>query len=273
MSHDLIIRNGNIVDGLGRAPVIGDIAIEGNRIVAIGSVSGKGKRELDAGGLVVTPGFVDLHTHFDAQVGWDPQLTPASWHGVTTALMGNCGVTFAPVRDADKETLAIMMESVEDIPRHAIMTGLSWNWNSYGEYLDSIEKLSPAINLAGMVGHAAARFYVMGERAVDENPTGSEIDAMASLIGDSVREGAVGFSTNRLRAHVMPDGRPIPGTFATDEELVKISAAVGREGGILQSVIEGGAKLEAELQLIKKQLTAARTRLLFSAPWEPGKDG
>ena len=163
MSHDLIIRNGNIVDGLGRAPVIGDIAIEGNRIVAIGSVSGKGKRELDAGGLVVTPGFVDLHTHFDAQVGWDPQLTPASWHGVTTALMGNCGVTFAPVRDADKETLAIMMESVEDIPRHAIMTGLSWNWNSYGEYLDSIEKLSPAINLAGMVGHAAARFYVMGE--------------------------------------------------------------------------------------------------------------
>ena len=273
MSHDLIIRNGNIVDGLGRAPVMGDIAIEGNRIVAIGSVSGKGKRELDAGGLVVTPGFVDLHTHFDAQVGWDPQLTPASWHGVTTALMGNCGVTFAPVRDADKETLAIMMESVEDIPRHAIMTGLSWNWNSYGEYLDSIEKLSPAINLAGMVGHAAARFYVMGERAVDENPTGSEIDAMASLIGDSVREGAVGFSTNRLRAHVMPDGRPIPGTFATDEELVKISAAVGREGGILQSVIEGGAKLEAELQLIKKQLTAARTRLLFSAPWEPGKDG
>ena len=273
MSHDLIIRNGNIVDGLGRAPVIGDIAIEGNRIVAIGSVSGKGKRELDAGGLAVTPGFVDLHTHFDAQVGWDPQLTPASWHGVTTALMGNCGVTFAPVRDADKETLAIMMESVEDIPRHAIMTGLSWNWNSYGEYLDSIEKLSPAINLAGMVGHAAARFYVMGERAVDENPTGSEIDAMASLIGDSVREGAVGFSTNRLRAHVMPDGRPIPGTFATDEELVKISAAVGREGGILQSVIEGGAKLEAELQLIKKQLTAARTRLLFSAPWEPGKEG
>ena len=273
MSHDLIIRNGNIVDGLGRAPVIGDIAIEGNRIVAIGSVSGKGKRELDAGGLVVTPGFVDLHTHFDAQVGWDPQLTPASWHGVTTALMGNCGVTFAPVRDADKETLAIMMESVEDIPRHAIMTGLSWNWNSYGEYLDSIEKLSPAINLAGMVGHAAARFYVMGERAVDENPPGSEIDARAALIGDSVREGAVGFSTNRLRAHVMPDGRPIPGTFATDEELVKISAAVGREGGILQSVIEGGAKLEAELQLIKKQLTAARTRLLFSAPWEPGKDG
>lgn len=273
MSHDLIIRNGNIVDGLGGAPVIGDIAIDRNRIVAIGSVSGKGRRELDAEGLVVTPGFVDLHTHFDAQVGWDPQLTPASWHGVTTALMGNCGVTFAPVRDADKETLAIMMESVEDIPRHAIMTGLSWNWNSYGEYLDSIEKLSPAINLAGMVGHAAARFYVMGERAVDENPTGSEIDAMASLIGDSVREGAVGFSTNRLRAHVMPDGRPIPGTFATDEELVAISAAVGREGGILQSVIEGGAKLEAELQLIKKQLTAARTRLLFSAPWEPGQDG
>ena len=273
MSYDLVIRNGNIVDGLGTSAVVSDIAIDQDRIVAIGNITEKGKREIDAAEYVVTPGFVDLHTHFDAQVGWDPFLTPASWHGVTTALMGNCGVTFAPVRDADKETLAEMMESVEDIPRHAIMTGLAWDWNSYGEYLDSIERSNPAINLAGMVGHAAARFYVMGQRAVDEKPTVAEIDAIATLIGDSVREGAIGFSTNRLRAHVMPDGRPIPGTFASDEELVAISTAVGREGGILQSVIEGGVKLDSELQLIKKQITASRTRLLFSAPWEPGADG
>ena len=273
MSYDLVIRNGNIVDGLGNKPKLADLAVDGDQIAEIGNISVKGKREIDANGDVVTPGFVDLHTHFDAQVGWDSSLTPASWHGVTTALMGNCGVTFAPVRDSDKETLAVMMESVEDIPRHAIMTGLPWNWNSYGQYLDAIEKLDPAINLAGLVGHSAARFYVMGERAIDEKPTTKEIEEIASLIGSSVKQGAVGFSTNRLRAHVMPDGRPIPGTFATEEELVAISTAVGNEGGILQSVIEGGDKLAEELALIKKQLQASRTRLLFSAPWEPGENG
>ncbi len=273
MSYDLVIRNGNIVDGLGNEPMIADLAVNGDQIADIGTLSAKGKREIDARGNAVTPGFIDLHTHFDAQVGWDPALTPASWHGITTALMGNCGVTFAPVRDDDKETLANMMESVEDIPRHAIMTGLPWNWNSYGEYLDAIEQLNPTINLAGLVGHSAARFYVMGERAIDQNPTPIEIEEIASLVGTSVREGAVGFSTNRLRAHVMPDGRPIPGTFASEEELISISAAVGTQGGILQSVIEGGDKLPAELALIKKQLTAAKTRLLFSAPWEPGENG
>ena len=273
MTHDLVIRNGKLVDGLGNPSQMGDLAIEGEQIVDIGRQVAKGKREIDANGKVVTPGFVDLHTHFDAQIGWDPSLTPASWHGVTTALMGNCGVTFAPVREADKETLAEMMESVEDIPRHAIMTGLPWDWNSYGEYLNSIEKLNPAINLAGLVGHAAARFYVMGDRAIEEQPNKEEIAELAKLIGASVREGAVGFSTNRLTVHVMPDGRPIPGTFATEEELVEISKAVGQEGGILQSVIQGGDQLPAELALIKKQLNAAQTRLLFSAPWEPGEKG
>lgn len=273
MTHDLVIRNGNIVDGLGNPAFRGDLAVDGDKIVAVGDVSGRGTREIDADGHAVTPGFVDLHTHFDAQIGWDSALTPASWHGVTSALMGNCGVTFAPVRDEDKETLAVMMESVEDIPRHAILTGLPWNWNSYGEYLDSIEQMGPAINIAGLVGHAAARFYVMGARAVDEQPTAAEIGQIAALIGESVRDGAVGFSTNRLLVHVMPDGRPIPGTFASDDELVAISAAVGAEGGILQSVIQGGENLPAELALIKKQLTAARTRLLFSAPWEPGENG
>ena len=273
MTLDLVIREGTIVDGLGNPSQIRDLGIKGARIVEIGDRIGKGKREINASGKVVTPGFVDLHTHFDAQIGWDPSLTPTSWHGVTTALMGNCGVTFAPVRDKDKETLAEMMESVEDIPRHAILAGLPWNWNSYGEYLDSIEKLNPTINLAGLVGHAAARFYVMGDRAVVDQPSEEEITKLAKLIGTSIREGAVGFSTNRLKVHVMPDGRPIPGTFAREDELVAISKAVGNEGGILQSVIQGGEQLPAELELIKKQLSASGTRLLFSAPWEPGKDG
>ena len=270
--HDLVIRHGHVVDGTGNAGFASDIAIDGDTISAIGKVDASGRREIDADGLVVTPGFVDLHTHLDAQIGWDPALTPASWHGVTTALMGNCGVTFAPVRPDAKETLAGMMESVEDIPRHAILTGLPWDWSSYGEYLDSIEKLNPAINVCGLVGHAATRFYVMGERAVDEQPTPDEIAEIAALAGESVRDGAIGFSVNRLRVHVLPDGRPIPGTFATTEELVAISKAVGEHGGMLQSVIQSDV-LDDEIALMREQLRAAKTRLLFSAPWTPTATG
>lgn len=273
MGYDLVIRNGRIVDGLGNPAYEGDVAVSGDRIAALGKVSEAGLREIDANGATVTPGFVDLHTHLDAQIGWDFQLTPASSHGVTTALMGNCGVTIAPVRSGDKEILAGIMESVEDIPRDSILAGLPWDWNSYGEYLDSIEKKAPAINLAGLVGHSAARYYVMGERSIDDQPTESEIGEIAQLIGDSVRDGAVGFSTNRLLAHRMKDGRCIPGTFAMVEELVAISKAVGVHGGMLQSVIEGGSKLDGEMDLMRQQLEASGTRLLFSAPWAPGKDG
>lgn len=272
MNYDLVIRNGLVVDGLGNPATPGDIAISGDLIAAIGEIPEVGITEIDASGAVVTPGFIDLHTHFDAQIGWDPQLTPASWHGVTTALMGNCGVTFAPVRDEHKELLATMMESVEDIPRHAILSGLSWQWNSYGEYLDAISQLAPAINIAGLVGHAAARYYVMGERSIEEQPTTDEIEQIAALVGDAVRDGAVGFSTNRLKAHRMPDGRSIPGTFAEEAELIAIASAVGKHGGMLQSVIESDP-LDVEMDLMKKQLQASGTRLLFSAPWLPGEDG
>ena len=188
--------------------------------------------------------------------------------------MGNCGVTFAPVRGGDKEFLAEMMESVEDIPREAILSGLPWDWNTYGEYLDSIEKMNPAINMVGLVGHAAARFYVMGERAVDEQPTDDEVQQIAHLIGESVKDGAAGFSTNRIEAHRLPDGRCMPGTFASDEELVAISKATGAHGGMLQSVINSGKdQLPGEMNLMRKQLEAAGTRFLFSAPWEVGENG
>ena len=272
MAHDLVIRGGTIVDGSGAAPFVGDVAIAGDVIAEVGPSAAKGHREIDAEGHVVTPGFVDLHTHFDAQAGWDPLLTPVSWHGVTTALFGNCGVTFAPCKPADREFLAGMMETVEDIPKNAILTGLPWDWESYGEYLDSIEKLDPAINITGLVGHCASRFYVMGERAITDDANEDEIAQIAALVGRSVKEGAIGFSTNRLPGHVLPDGRSIPGTFAKQEELVAISKAVGAHGGILQSVLNYG-KLDEEMTILTNQLRASGTRILFSAPYNPGPNG
>ena len=160
---------------------------------------------LDAQGAAVTPGFIDLHTHLDAQIGWDPNLTPSSCHGVTSALMGNCAVSFAPCKPEDQTFLAEMMEAVEDIPREAILSGLPWDWQSHGEYLDSIERLKPAINVAGLVGHAAIRYYVMGARGIDENPNAEEIEQIAQIVGDSIRGGSIGFSTRKL-GHAMRVG-------------------------------------------------------------------
>ena len=273
MSHDIVIRNGLLVDGLLNPASIGDIAIDGDTITSLGTrVAAKGHREIDAEGAVVTPGFIDLHTHMDAQIGWDPLLTPASWHGVTSMLMGNCGVSFAPVRPEDKELLAEMMESVEDIPKQAILDGLPWDWSSFGEYLDTIEQSAPAVNVAALVGHAATRFHVMGERAVEGDPTEEDIANIAALAGRSVVEGAVGFSVNRLKAHRLPDGRCIPGTFAPEAELVAIAAKVGAAGGFMQTVVESHP-LDEELRIMRKQLEAAGTHMLFSAPWMPGADG
>jgi N-acyl-D-aspartate/D-glutamate deacylase len=158
MTYDIVIRGGSIVDGSGAEPVKGDVAIKDGLIAAVGVVDGTAKTEIDATGQMVTPGFVDIHTHLDAQIGWDPDMTPVSWHGVTTALIGNCGVTFAPCKPEDRELLAGMMETVEDIPKQAILTGLAWDWEQYGEYLDSIQKLGTAVNVAGLVGHSAIRY-------------------------------------------------------------------------------------------------------------------
>ena len=186
MSHDLVVRGGTVVDGTRAEPFSADVAVDGDQIVEIGKVDAKGKREIDAHGLTVSPGFIDLHTHLDAQVGWDPHVTSVSWHGVTTALFGNCGVTFAPCRASDREFLAGMMETVEDIPKQAILHGLPWNWESYGGYLDALDGLGPSINICGLVGHCATRFYVMGERAVEEPATEDEIREIAKLAGPTV---------------------------------------------------------------------------------------
>ena len=257
MTHHIVIRGGTVVDGTGRAPFQGDVAIDDGYISAIGQVAERGNEEIDADGLVVSPGFVDLHTHLDAQIGWDPELTPVSWHGVTTALMGNCGVTFAPCRPSDRTLLAGMMETVEDIPREAILSGLPWNWEEYGGYLDAIEQLRPAINVAGLVGHAAVRYYVMGERAVEEQATEDEIRQMCAVVDRALASGALGFSTNRYEPHKGPDGRSIPGTFADPSELVAIGRTVAARNGLMQAV---GAAPEVLTTIAED----AGARLLFS---------
>ena len=257
MSHEIVIKGGTIVDGTGAEPFIADLAIDGGRITEIDKNIDGASEVIDARGLVVSPGFIDLHTHLDAQIGWDPDLTSVSWHGVTTALLGNCGVTFAPCKPADRELLAGMMETVEDIPRNAILTGLPWTWEDYGGYLDAIEKLKPGINVAGMVGHCAVRFYVMGERAVEEQATDQERRKMAEIVGQSIEGGAVGFSTNRHPPHQLPDGRSIPGTFANPIELVEIARQVWERKGLVQFV---GADPEALMAIVN----SGRGRFLFS---------
>ena len=236
MTHELVIRGGHLVDGLGREPVPGDLAVDAGTITAVGIVDGKGRRELNAQGLTVTPGFIDMHTHLDAQICWDPHVSPVSCHGVTTALIGNCGVTFAPCRPEDRELLAGMMETVEDIPRQSILTGLPWDWVDYGDYLDSVERVGPGINIAGMIGHGALRYFVMGERGVEEDATEDEKREMARLVGEAIDRGAVGFSSNRYRGHRIPDGRAVPGTLAELDELVLIGNEVAKRNALYQHV-------------------------------------
>ncbi len=263
MAHDIVIRGGQIVDGSGSEPVHGDLAIDDGVITAVGQVDGEGRQEIEAEGHLVTPGFVDIHTHLDAQIGWDPYLTPVSWHGVTSALLGNCGVTFAPCKSTDRELLAGMMETVEDIPKDAILGGLPWSWEEYGEYLDALETLSPAINVAGLVGHCAVRFYVMGERAVEEQATEAEKREMADVVARSIDAGAVGFSTNRYPPHVLPDGRPIPGTFADRDELIEIARAIAPRNALMQNVLDF-SKFEFSRDLLRDLAQTTGSRVLFS---------
>jgi N-acyl-D-aspartate/D-glutamate deacylase len=230
--HDVVIRGGLIVDGTGAAPVEGDVAVEGGRIVQVGgAVSGRGAEEIDARGHIVTPGWVDIHTHYDGQVTWDPYVTPSGWHGVTTVVMGNCGVGFAPARPDKRDWLIGLMEGVEDIPGAALAEGIRWDWESFPEYLDALDRMPRVLDIATQVPHGAVRAYVMGERGADnEVATADDIAEMARIVEEGARAGALGFSTSRTRLHRAVDGREVPGTFAHADEMLGIGRALGRAG-------------------------------------------
>src|SRR5215510_12514397 len=238
MAYDLVIRNGTLIDGTGEAPRVGDVALQDGRIAAVGQVSGTAARTLDADGLAVTPGFVDIHTHYDGQATWDPQLAPSCFHGVTTAVMGNCGVGFAPVRRGEEGFLIELMEGVEDIPGTALHEGIDWRWESFPEYLDALAAMPRVLDVAAQLPHCALRAYVLGERAHDLELSDDEIAAMARLTEEAVRAGAVGFTTSRTILHRSKHGL-VPGTHSTPEELLALGRALGKAGhGVFEMVAD-----------------------------------
>lgn len=241
MAYDLIIRGGTVVDGTGAPSIQADVAVTGDRITEVGAVSGSAKREIDASGKIVTPGFVDIHTHLDAQIAWDPIASSSCYHGITSAVLGNCGVTFAPCKPEDRDYLANLMESVEDIPAESIRLGVPFEWETYGEYLQAIDGMDKGINIGGMVGHCAVRYHAMGERSLDKEPaTAQDIEKITALVDEAMGAGALGFSTSRTYMHKVPDGRHVPGTYAGVDELLAIGRVLGKHG---KGVFEAAARL------------------------------
>ena len=228
--HDLIIRGGTIADGSGQATRTGDVAVDGSIVTAVGEVEGRARRIIDADGLLVTPGWVDIHTHYDGQATWDPEVSPSGWHGVTTVVMGNCGVGFAPARESDRAWLIQLMEGVEDIPGAALAEGMNWNWETFGEYLDEVERTDRVLDVASLVPHGALRAYVLGEGRANDLANGDEIAEMAALVREAVQAGAIGASTTRTILHRAKDGELAAGTTAAADELIAIGEALGKAG-------------------------------------------
>ena len=239
---DVVITGGTVVDGTGDASYTADIGIRDGRIVEIGSVTGAAGQVIEADGALVTPGWVDVHTHYDGQVTWDDLLEPSTSNGVTTVVMGNCGVGFAPVRPSDHDALIDLMEGVEDIPGSALSAGMPWGkWETFEEYLDLLDQGRYAVDVAAQIAHGAVRFYVMGERgAANEDATVEDIAAMAAIVGEAMAAGAVGFSTSRTIGHKSKSGRPVPGTFAPEEEVLAFARALGASGhGVFEAIVAG----------------------------------
>ncbi|HEX7094800.1 MAG TPA: amidohydrolase family protein [Acidimicrobiales bacterium] len=270
--HDLVIRGGEVVDGTGAPPRRADVAISGGRIQAVGTGVGAGRDEIDATDLTVTPGWVDVHTHYDGQVTWDPILAPSSWHGVTTAVMGNCGVGFAPVRPDKHAWLIELMEGVEDIPGTALHEGITWGWESFPEYLDVIERMPRTIDIGAQVPHGALRGYVMGDRGADhtEVPTVDEIAEMGRLAAEAIRAGALGFTTSRSVAHKSADGRHTPTLTATADELLGIARAIGETGAGVFEVVADLVDLERELALLRAMAECSARPMSITTLQRPG---
>ena len=264
-AHDLVVRGGTVIDGDGGPPRTADVAVDGGRIVEVGRVSGAGRREVDADGAVVAPGFVDIHTHYDGQATWESRLQPSSWHGVTTVLMGNCGVGFAPARPEHHDRLIELMEGVEDIPGIALHEGLAWNWHSFDEYLAALEDRPHDVDLATQVPHAALRVHAMGERAAaHEEATAEEIAQMAAQAKAAVQAGALGFSTSRTLNHKSIDGELTPSYAAGADELAAIAAAIGSTGtGVLQVVSDFPEPVE-EFALLRRMVAESGRPLSVS---------
>jgi N-acyl-D-aspartate/D-glutamate deacylase len=273
--HDLVIRGGTVIDGTGAPGRIANVAIDGGVITAVGDSVGEGAREIDAAGLLVTPGWVDIHTHYDGQVTWDPYLSPSCWHGVTTVVMGNCGVGFAPARPDKHDWLIALMEGVEDIPGSALAEGIKWNWESFPEYLDAVEAKERVLDVAAQVPHGSVRAYVMGERgARNEAATDEDIAEMARLVGEGVAAGALGFSTSRTMLHRSKDGEPVPGTFANANELMAVGRAMAKAGhGVfeLASDMAPAADEFSWMKALSRETGVPVTYGLLQSPMQPQK--
>jgi N-acyl-D-aspartate/D-glutamate deacylase len=266
MAHDLVIRGGLVVDGVGGEPTPGDVAIDGGTIVAVGTVAERGAEEIDATDHLVTPGFVDIHTHYDGQATWDTSITPSSWHGVTTAVMGNCGVGFAPVRPDAHAQLISLMEGVEDIPGAVLEEGIDWTWESFGEYLDAVERQPHDINLGAQLPHGALRLYVMGERAARlEEATEEDAATMRKLATEAMQAGALGFTTSRTLNHRTSTGGPTYSLRATAYELEEIVAGVADAGhGVVELISDFSPDLEGEFDLVRGMVATSGRPLSLS---------
>jgi N-acyl-D-aspartate/D-glutamate deacylase len=265
MAHDMVIRGGAVADGLGGEPVEGDVAIDGGLITAVGQVDDGGREEIDARGHLVTPGFVDIHTHYDGQATWDQHLAPSSWHGVTTAVMGNCGVGFAPVHPGDERRLIELMEGVEDIPGAVLDEGLDWTWESFAEYLDAVERQPHDIDVAAQLPHGAMRLYVMGERGAKLEPaTDDDAAQMRAITTAALRAGALGVTTSRTLNHRTVTGDPTPSLKATADELVAIAGGIADAGFGVFEMISDFPDLDAEFDIIRQIVTVSGQTLTLS---------
>ena len=265
-AFDLVIRGGTVVDGTGSAPREADVGIIGNKIAAIGTITGSGTEEIDAKGKLVTPGFVDIHTHYDAQAVWDSHMAPSSWHGVTTAVMGNCGVGFAPCKPADRERLIELMEGVEDIPGAVMHEGLKWEWESFSEYLDALDRKARDIDICALLPHAAVRVFVMGDRAINlENANQADIAQMREIACEAMKAGAFGFSTSRSLSHKTLRGDPTPTLRAQEDELRGIAMGMKDAGsGMMEMVSEWAPDHNEEFAMLRRVIEASGRPAVFT---------